>query len=63
MRTHTRPRIYTRTNAQVLLREPALIDQAESGQLSGKALRLRLMVRVMASIVAKHTHFYILARF
>ena len=31
------------------MREPALIGLAESGQLTGKVLRLRLMVIVLAS--------------
>ena len=37
---------HTHMDAQVLMREPALIGLAESGQLTGKVLRLRLMVTV-----------------
>ena len=37
---------HSRTDAQALVKEPALIRLAESGQVTGKVLRLRLMVTV-----------------
>ena len=40
---------HSRTDAQALVKEPALIRLAESGQVTGKVLRLRLMVTVVVS--------------
>ena len=40
---------HTHTNGQVLVREPALIGLSDSGQLTGKVIRLKLMVFVLAS--------------
>ena len=46
---------HTHTHDQVLVREPALIGLADSGQLTGKVIRLRLMVIVLVSFVL-HTY-------
>ena len=43
------PEPHTHIHAQVLMREPALIRLAESGQLTGKVIRLKLKVIVLAS--------------
>ena len=37
------------------MREPALIDLADSGQLTGKVMRLKLMVMVLVSGCRRRT--------